>query len=156
MLRRITQDVGRFRAGQSFDYPIPTWMQIARSAGRDLHEFSALSIDMPSSGIVHQEPKEPEPVKRKRGRPKGSRNKLKGKPRHGKTAIRRNSPGASSDSDGSGIGDKRMGGKDDDSFGFGDAGGVDDDSQQRFTDPSGSGSGSESAAENRSSNDSER
>lgn len=36
MQRQFTVDVGRFKQGQHFDYPLQTWEQIARNAGKKL------------------------------------------------------------------------------------------------------------------------
>ncbi len=40
MLRKITQTVGRFKAGVECDYPRDIWNQIARDAGMPLDKFS--------------------------------------------------------------------------------------------------------------------
>ena len=40
MLRRITKQVGRFRAGNEHDYPFSTWNKIAADAGMALDKFS--------------------------------------------------------------------------------------------------------------------
>lgn len=50
MLRRMTQDVGRFKKGDERDYPRGTWEQIATSAGKKLDSFSEV-VDVNPSHI---------------------------------------------------------------------------------------------------------
>lgn len=40
MLRKITKDVGRYRAGETHDYPRGVWGDIATAARQPLDEFS--------------------------------------------------------------------------------------------------------------------
>lgn len=40
MLRRFTQDVGRWKSGVLHDWPLTTWMHIARETGKPLDEIS--------------------------------------------------------------------------------------------------------------------
>jgi hypothetical protein len=40
MLRKFTKDLGRYKKGQSHDYPKAVWEQIAKSAKAKLDSFS--------------------------------------------------------------------------------------------------------------------
>ena len=40
MLRKITKQTGRWKAGVLHDWPLATWVQLARDAGMSLDEFS--------------------------------------------------------------------------------------------------------------------
>lgn len=40
MLRKITKDIGRYRAGEQHDYPRGVWNDIEAKAGMGLDEFS--------------------------------------------------------------------------------------------------------------------
>lgn len=40
MLRRITKAVGRWREGETRDYPLSVWNKIAADLGRSLDSFS--------------------------------------------------------------------------------------------------------------------
>ncbi|NJM10610.1 MAG: hypothetical protein HC889_00655 [Synechococcaceae cyanobacterium SM1_2_3] len=42
--RIFTKDVGRFKKGQLFEYPAPTWKQIAASAGLKLDSFTKKAV----------------------------------------------------------------------------------------------------------------
>ena len=40
MLRKITQNVGRFKVGNQLDYPLGVWRRIEKDAGLALDKFS--------------------------------------------------------------------------------------------------------------------
>lgn len=62
MLRKITVDIGRFRAGQQHDYPRDVWNKIAHDAGQKLSRFSMPVEDNP----VHQSSLKGKPQAHKR------------------------------------------------------------------------------------------
>ena len=42
MLRRFTQDVGRWKAGSLHDWPQSTWTQVAKDSNKPLEAISAV------------------------------------------------------------------------------------------------------------------
>jgi len=56
MERIFTKDLGRYKVGDIRDYPIPTWQQMARSAGTDMDKFSRLKDDAARDGVTEKRP----------------------------------------------------------------------------------------------------
>ena len=55
MRRVITKTVGRrYAPGKVFNYPVATWMQIARAAGMELEDFTD-EVDMVSAKFARED-----------------------------------------------------------------------------------------------------